>query len=433
MAEWKFREFNELWHFFRRRVDMSVPFATRYLDQFPKDKTAQIANFVAFIAGALAAVLFITSALDPELFLGFTLTPDRTVLFYLGVFTLIWSVARGVVPEENLVFDPEFAIQNVISYTHYNPVHWKKRHHSDEVRREFSSLYQMKIIIFLEEVLSILFTPLVLWFCLPKCSDRIVDFFREFTVHVDGLGYVCSFALFEFKKGDTDTLGSKPVQPTSDDGGLREEYYSTKDNKMLASYFSFIDSYANNPRRGVHRTDKPRFHPPPNFPGLAPPSPSAAPSRPARHQENQLQARSYTALAASNMRRASIDPSPSLLLDPHHQPPVSLSRRLHSQLGASRYKAPAAPVVDEAEHEDDDENDNDAPSADARPVSSSLLLDEDSRLGDSWKAARAAGGDDEDGEQDRAPVDDKSAGVLGLLYQFQRAQTETRGNAVPGM
>ena len=54
--------------------------------------------------------------------------------------------------------------------------------------------------IFVQEILSVVLTPLVLWFSLPDCAPAITDFFREFTVHVDGLGYVCSFAVFDFKR-----------------------------------------------------------------------------------------------------------------------------------------------------------------------------------------------------------------------------------------
>jgi autophagy-related protein 9 len=44
--------------------------------------------------------------------------------------------------------------------------------------------------------LSVLTTPFVLWFSLPNCSDRIVDFFRENTVHVDAVGYICTYSQF---------------------------------------------------------------------------------------------------------------------------------------------------------------------------------------------------------------------------------------------
>lgn len=137
LAEWKFREFNELAHLFERRARMSYPFAQRYLDQFPKDKTNQLFEFIAFIAGALAAVLAVASILDPEMFLGFEITQDRTVLFYFGILGTIWAVARGAVQEETMVSDPEFVFREVIKFTHYNPAHWHGRLHTDEVRRDF--------------------------------------------------------------------------------------------------------------------------------------------------------------------------------------------------------------------------------------------------------------------------------------------------------
>src|SRR5262249_20910038 len=106
-----------------------------------------------------------------------------------------------------------------------------------------------------------------LWFSLPKCSDQIIDFFREFTIHVDGVGYVCSFAVFDFKKG----VG-RPGRQSSATGDMREDYYSTKHGKMAASYYGFLDNYLLNPKTGVpgHMPPRPpqQFYPPPAFPGL---------------------------------------------------------------------------------------------------------------------------------------------------------------------
>ena len=52
----------------------------------------------------------------------------------------------------------------------------------------------------LEELLSPIFTPLWLLFCLRPKSTQIVDFFRCFTVEVAGVGDVCSFAQMDIKK-----------------------------------------------------------------------------------------------------------------------------------------------------------------------------------------------------------------------------------------
>jgi autophagy-related protein 9 len=198
---------------FHKRLNMSYPFASRYLDQFPKVKMVQFARFVAFVAGAIVSVLAVATLWDPDLFLVFELTPQRTVFFYVAVFGVIWTISNGTIPPENLVFDPEYALLQVIEYTHYNPSHWQDRLHSDEVKREFASLYQLKISIFLEEVFSIIIIPFVLWFSLPSCSDQIIDFFREFTVHVDGVG-MCALSRSSISRRELGRLHSReePVQ-----------------------------------------------------------------------------------------------------------------------------------------------------------------------------------------------------------------------------
>ncbi|EKM55276.1 uncharacterized protein PHACADRAFT_95774 [Phanerochaete carnosa HHB-10118-sp] len=199
-AQWKFREFNELPHNFARRLNESSPTASLYIGQFPNEKVTIIVRFVAFIAGSFAAVLLLASVLDPDMIVHFEITPHRTVLFYLTLFGSILAVARGMIPEENRVFDPEMLMTDVIQYTHYMPDEWKDQLHSKKVHQEFGELFQMKIVIYTQELLSVLLTPFVLWYSLPNCAPAIIDFFREFSVHVDGLGYVCSFAVFDFQR-----------------------------------------------------------------------------------------------------------------------------------------------------------------------------------------------------------------------------------------
>ena len=86
-------------------------------------------RFIAFITGAFAAVLLLITVIDP-VFLHFEITPNRTVLFYLGVFTGVLAVTRGMVPQDNTVFEPEILLKEVVSYTHYMPGDWEGKLHS---------------------------------------------------------------------------------------------------------------------------------------------------------------------------------------------------------------------------------------------------------------------------------------------------------------
>ncbi|KAI5296532.1 autophagy protein atg9 [Ascosphaera acerosa] len=423
LAEWRFREFNELWHLFQRRLNMSYPFASMYVDQFPKDKTVQLARFVSFVAGAIASVLALASVIDPELFLGFEITPDRTVLFYLGLFGSVWAGARGMVPEKTLVFDPEYAIREVISYTHYLPSHWKHKLHSDDVKREFALLYQMKVVVFLQEILSMIIAPLVLCFSLPRCSEQIIDFFREFTIHVDGLGYICSFAEFAFQKGTGPNAHVQTDASTGAGAGgkadPRSDYYSTKDNKMLASYFGFLDAYGDAPGRPGNYRHQRQHH-------LA------------RHTELQEgSSRSVSRAPASSSSQA--DPvlssvhrgtQPliySTLLDPHHQPSASAAARAAQALRRPPPTASLARQPGPLHHSQQYSAYQDMGDASSR-MQSPLATKPDPHPVEtdaSWRVyldqqddmEGGPSGDDEDDVQDLQ----HGQGVIGLVRQLQKA------------
>ncbi|KAK1251375.1 hypothetical protein MKX07_006854 [Trichoderma sp. CBMAI-0711] len=421
LAEWKFREFNELPHIFYERLHMSFPFATRYIDQFPKRMTEEIARSISFMSGALTAILAVCTLLDSELFLSFEITQDRTALFYLGIFGGIWAITRGMVSEEASVFNPEYALRNVIEYTHYMPDHWQGRLHSFEVKQEFSELYKMKVVIFLEEVLGIITTPLLLLLSLPKCSDQIVDFFREFTVHVDGLGYVCSFAVFDFKKGPGQGVDRRGA--TND---VREDYYSTKHGKMAASYYGFLDNYVINPKTGIPGHLPPGaqqpFHPPPAFPNLN--SPTLA----ADMQTSQVgvaetgRNRSRTAgLGAFPRGGHSItQPSPmaSMLLDARHQPSIT------SVAGRGPYKprpTRAAHRADIQIPEEPFETDASITGAGGDSTEAGAMLGESM-----WQTSP---GRNLSKENSMANSNEPEGGVLGLINQFRQTH-HRRGGGV---
>ncbi|GAA5894756.1 hypothetical protein JCM8208_006061 [Rhodotorula glutinis] len=237
LARWKFREFNELPHHFQHRLALAHPLADQYINHYPKAKTVLVSRFVAFLAGSFAAVLILFSLIDPDAFLHFEITPGRTVLFYIGVFGTVLAVARGMVPDENRVVDPEELMRGIVEHTHYLPAEWKDNLHSSKVHVAFGKLFQMKIALFVQELLSVLITPFVLWYSLPDCAGPVVDFFREFTVHVDGLGYVCSFAVFDFKRHG-DTKFGAPVQ----EGNVRDERWKSGEGKMEKSFLTFAAS-----------------------------------------------------------------------------------------------------------------------------------------------------------------------------------------------
>ncbi|KAI8823449.1 APG9-domain-containing protein [Fimicolochytrium jonesii] len=236
LAKWKFREFNELPHLFQKRLNRSYRLANKYMNQFPNSKVTSVANFVSFVTGSFLSVLIIATLLSEDLQHRFEITPARSVFFYIGIFATITAVARGMVPDENEVFEPALLLRNVIEEVRYIPDTWRDKLHTNEVRGEFGALLPFKLLLFLEEVASVAFAPIIFFYSLPTCAGEIIDFFREFTVHVDGIGYVCSFAVWDFRKfGNAKVGGVQYGAPTQG----RNDYYSSKGGKMEQSFLNF--------------------------------------------------------------------------------------------------------------------------------------------------------------------------------------------------
>ncbi|CAI4057312.1 autophagy protein ATG9 SKDI_04G0950 [Saccharomyces kudriavzevii IFO 1802] len=262
IAEWKFREYNELYHIFKKRMSLSTTLANKYVDQFPKEKTNLFLKFVSFISGSFVAILAFLTVFDPENFLNFEITSDRPVIFYITILGAIWSVSRNTITQEYHVFDPEETLKELYEYTHYLPKEWEGRYHKEEIKLQFCKLYNLRIVILLRELTSLMITPFVLWFSLPSSAGKIVDFFRENSEYVDGLGYVCKYAMFNVKDlGSKDTGRSEEndlTKTTAMNGNKtfnskRKRKVTTEDhgdkdmanNKMLQSYVYFMDDYSN--------------------------------------------------------------------------------------------------------------------------------------------------------------------------------------------
>jgi autophagy-related protein 9 len=386
------RQLNELQHLFDRRMKQAYPFANDYLKQFPKDKTDQICRFVAFISGSFAAVLTIATLLDSELFLGFEVTPGRTVVFWLTIMGVIFGIAHGSLPDENETHDPIIHLRDVLYFTQYMPSHWKDHLHGNEVRTEFSAMYQMKILIFLEEILSLVVAPLILWRNSEsqQCA-RLVDFFREQTVHVEGIGHQCNFAVFGFKK---DVNVTDPREMLEGEDGLRDDYYGLKDDKMAASVQNFAQYYSHyRERKGDRRSGGGAWQPPPNWPEL----PKSA--TPVIREEG----------FAKPERRPAHPPTLSTMLSPRQ---AASNHARHST--ARRKAAPPAPFS--------------PPSQPARGITESRMMSQDSDLKDFADAPGALDSDTDGDDAHNDAAQAANAGVLDMLTQFAKAQTDGKGD-----
>lgn len=232
LSKWIYREYNEVDHLFKHRINSSIIHASDYLRQFPSPIISIIAKFISFVFGGFAAVLLIIAFLEESLLEGHIF--GRNLFWYAAVFGTITAISRAAIAEELLVLDPEGTMSMVVQHTHYMPKRWRGKENSEAVRLEFATLFQYTGMMLLEEMASIFLTPYLLMFVVPKRVDDILQFIADFTVHVEGVGHVCSFSMFDFQNHGNSNYGSPDNAPRTK---------RSSQGKMEKSFLSFQSSY----------------------------------------------------------------------------------------------------------------------------------------------------------------------------------------------
>ncbi|KAJ3678624.1 hypothetical protein LUZ60_002427 [Juncus effusus] len=232
LSKWILREFNEVEHLFKHRLNNSAVHATNYLKQFPSPLISIIAKFISFVSGGFAAILIIIAFLDESLLEGHIF--GRNLIWYAAVFGTVTAVSRAAVSDDPQVLDSEGAMSLTVQQTHYMPKRWRGKENSEMVFKEFESLFQYTGMMLLEEMASILITPYLLIFVVPKRVDDILRFVSDFTVYVEGVGDVCSLSLFDFEKHGNKNYAS-PFDAPKD--------MRSSQGKMEKSFLSFQSTY----------------------------------------------------------------------------------------------------------------------------------------------------------------------------------------------
>ena len=268
VAKWTFREFNELQHFFERRLSPSYAAADGYLQLFGTNEiVAAMGRILVFMGGSLGAVLIVFAAINDAVLLHVKIA-DWNLLWYAGVFGVIYSIGKAMIPPpeaqvknaRNLFAEIDAALANVATHTHYLPDHWRKRGWKSETFKKFSSMYKFKAQLFAMELVSLLVAPYILCVSLVRCAEPICDFVVSVRAETASSGDVCGYATFDFEVYEDEnwegrTIGDQsPVECSMsesimrfgnvEEAARRHPKPKCRHGKMEKSFFTFK---ANNP------------------------------------------------------------------------------------------------------------------------------------------------------------------------------------------
>ncbi|KAK1317023.1 hypothetical protein QJS10_CPA05g00944 [Acorus calamus] len=233
LSKWILREFNEVDHLLEKRINGSVEHAAGYLKEFPTPIVSLTAKFISFVSGGFAAILIIIALLEESLLEGHIF--GRNLIWYAAVFGTVTAMSRmAAVTDELHVLDPIKAMSHVVEHTHYMPKKWRGRENTDSVRKVFEIFFQYTWFMLLEEMASIFLTPYLLIFVVPEHVANILRFIEEFTVHIKGVGDVCSLSAFDFERHGNSKYGS-PCNATP--------HMRSSQGKLEKSFLSFHTEY----------------------------------------------------------------------------------------------------------------------------------------------------------------------------------------------
>ncbi|PBC33306.1 autophagy-related protein 9A isoform X1 [Apis cerana] len=220
------RHFNELDHELNARLNRAYRPASKYMSMFTSPIMTVIAKNVAFVAGSILAVLLILTVYDEDV-----LTVEH-VLTTITILGAIVAGARAFIPDENLVWCPETLLTAVLAHTHYRPDSWRGHAHTQTTRAEVAQLFQYRAVHLLEELISPLITPFILCFRMRQRALDIVDFYRNFTIEVTGVGDVCSFAQMDVRKHGNPMWQTATQITVPDRAAKYDNQYATDPEKL---------------------------------------------------------------------------------------------------------------------------------------------------------------------------------------------------------
>lgn len=201
------RHYNELNHQFKERLSRAVKPANRYMESFLSYPLIECAKFLSFICSAVLGVFLILGIIDDDFF------RVEHALSAMTVLGIVLGICLSLVPDEFFVPLHMELLQLVGDHVHYIPPEWIRDPRSSKTQKYFSQLFQMKLSYIIEELVSPIVTPFILLFKLQNRAPEIVDFLRNYTIDVQGVGDVCSFAQLDTKRAGTDSAEYRAENP----------------------------------------------------------------------------------------------------------------------------------------------------------------------------------------------------------------------------
>jgi autophagy-related protein 9 len=197
-AKWLIREYNELPHLLRARIAKSYEPANYYMDMFPSVVVQPLLKILAFFSGSLLTILFVVGLLtDSGYLLTIEVVHGKSLAWLISILASVYGICKVSIVADVRPFSAEECMEEIERCTHYDFRDSKQSAHSWEAFNKFASFFQPIIVQLLIELVSVVLNPFLFIVVIPMKAGSVVEFVRQHSIHVQDLGWICSFSVFD--------------------------------------------------------------------------------------------------------------------------------------------------------------------------------------------------------------------------------------------
>lgn len=234
ISQWRYREYNELHHFFTKRLQQSDKHILKYINHFPYKILDIVSKFLTFVIGSFLVYIVILSFINDNIIFTVHIFKNKNLLWLIGIFITTLTVLRIFqTKERELTLDARTHLKNAKKYLRYIPDELIENAHLKSTYKIISNNYEYRILGIVKEIISIIIMPIILYTNVKRSLPGIINFFNEYSVNLQDIGFVCRPAMFDMED-DTDkkmiasfvNFRHNNPQWHLDDGGRSEQYYN---------------------------------------------------------------------------------------------------------------------------------------------------------------------------------------------------------------
>ncbi|XP_050430185.1 autophagy-related protein 9A [Adelges cooleyi] len=227
------RHFNELDHELSARLSRAYVPAAKYLQSFAAPISVIIAKNTMFFTSAIMVPILALTIYDDSI-----LTIEHMITILSGL-SLLFLICRSLVDDEKEIVCQESLMTAVLAEVHYLPDSWVGKAHTQQVSNQFSQIFPFKANYLINELISPLVTPFILLFWLRPRALEIVDFYRNYTAEVAGVGDVCAFSMMNLRKNGNPTWRSPGPNTSENPVSKLPQVDQAEDGKIEMSLLNF--------------------------------------------------------------------------------------------------------------------------------------------------------------------------------------------------